>query len=157
MNKIYKILILSVLFFGLIMLNSCSSSDGEFAGEWEVTINWNNDGTSTIMITFDGCNSAGTVYIDGKAVGSYQIIEHTDYREIQFSYSIPQLYSNTNNSVAGGLYDYEYNGSLSDWENMSGGVDVYISSTSVFSYNKKVEARVLIKSGTWKGKKKRTN
>ncbi len=157
MNKIYRVLILFVLVFGLIMLNSCSSSDEEFAGEWEITINWDDGVTTTITITFDGCNSGGTVYIDGKAVGSYQIIEHTDYREIQFSYSIAQWYGNTNNGVAGGMYDYEYYGCLSDWENMSGDVDVYIPSTSVSNYNKKVEARVLIRSGTWKGKKKRTN
>lgn len=156
MNKILKFLLYFIVVISLIAINSCSSSVDEFAGEWEITINWdNNSGSTTINITFDGCNSAGTVYINGIVVGSYQIVDNGSYKEIQFSYSISQLYNVSSNEVNGGMYYYEYNGSLTDWENMSGVVDAYVDSTA--TYDKRVDARVLIKSGTWKGKKKRTH
>lgn len=119
-------------------------------GLWTLTLNLNvanfseqdnkaGSITESIDVEFSGTNTSGDVKIKGVKVGTYNI----NNLNIEFNYNI------TNNGID---LEYDYDGTIDGVDEMHGNVSVYQDQQS-FS----IKARVLIRSGTWKGKKKRTN
>ncbi len=95
--------------------------------------------TESIDVEFSGTNTSGDVKIKGIKVGTYKI----NNLNIEFNYNI------TSNGID---LEYDYDGSIDGVDEMHGNVRVYQEQQSL-----SIKARVLIKSGTWKGKKKRTS
>ena len=108
-------------------------------GTWTLDSNFNNNTSENIDVEYSGTNTKGDVKINGVKVGSYSISNN----KINFSYKV---------KVSGVKLEYEYKGTIDGLEDMHGTVDVYQEQQSL-----SIQARVLIKSGTWKGKKKRTH